>query len=251
MIHIPLEYIGTDPTSAENMINLRYDISSVVDLIKENRAKGNLLQLPDPATLPDPKNTEFAVGLSFIGGEVRYKQYREWGLMDGYTPKPEHADAIKDLDGFGEVDNPVPWRAYRPRPLEAIWATAPFLHNGSVPSIYQLLLPADERDQEFYLGRKEFNPETLGFEVGKFKGAFKFDTALKGNSNLGHEFNDGLCGNGVIGYQIKDKPGYCRQFTEYERLALIEYLKTHNDGKRPDPESAPHCINAEWPNTRG
>ncbi len=251
MIHIPLEYIGTDPTSAENMINYRYDISSVVDLIKKNQEQGSVLRLPDPEKIPDPSNTEFAAGLSFLGGEVRYKQYREWELnqADGYTPKEERIDAVKDLDGFGELDNPVAWRAYRPRPLEAIWATAPYLHNGSVPSIYQLLLPAEDRDSEFYLGRKEFVPSTLGFDVSKFKGGFKFDTSLTGNSNLGHEFNDGLCGDGVIGYELEDNPGYCRQFTEDERMAIIEYLKIHNDGPRPNPESDPHCINMTWPHT--
>ncbi len=253
MIHIPLEYIGTDPTSAENMINYRYDLSSLVELIKENQANGGKLRLPNPQSIPDPKNTEFAAGLAFIGGEVRYKQYREWGLMlaDGYKPQPDREHAVRDLDGFGEVDDPVAWRAYRPRPLEAIWATAPYLHNGSVPSIYQLLLPSDERDQTFYLGRKEFVPETLGFDVSKFKGGFKFDTSIKGNSNLGHEFNDGLCGDGVIGYELKEQPGYCRQFTEHERMAILEYLKIHSDGQRPSPESEPHCINMTWPHANG
>ena len=249
MIHIPLDYIGTDPTSAENMINNTYDLSSVVAAIEQARAKGAKLRLPDPNKIPDPSQTAFGPGLQFLGGEVRYKQYREWGLMDesGYTARSETADLVADLDGFGEHDNPVAWRAYRPRPLEGVWATAPFLHNGSVPSIYQLLLPADQRDSQFYLGRKEYNPQTLGLDVRPFKGAFKFDTQLVGNSNFGHEFNDGLCGDGVIGYELKDRPGYCRQFTEHERQALIEYLKIHSDGERPDPSSTPHCANISWP----
>ena len=249
MIHIPLGYIGTDPTSAENMINYKYDISTLVDQVKEQRAAGSVLRLPDPASIPDPTQTGFAEGLAYIGGEVRYKQYREWGLMepDGYTPKPSEARVVADLDGFGEQDNPVAWRAYRPRPLEGVWATAPFLHNGSVPSIYQMLLPAEERDQVFYLGRKEYDPQTLGIKVDKFKGAFEFDTTVKGNSNLGHEFNDGLCGDGVIGYEVEGRPGYCRQFTEQERLAILEYLKIHSDGARPNPESAPHCSLMTWP----
>lgn len=269
MIHIPLDYIGTDPTSALNMINYNYDISSVYDLVAERQAQGGVLRVPptcdansEPAgCIDDPKNAPFAQGLEFLGGEVRYKQYREWDLLlekgeppmsdkhdtPGYSPRNEKMlEAVADLNGFGERDIPVPWRAYRPRPLEGIWATAPFLHNGSVPSIYQLLLPAEERDAVFYLGRKEFDPKNLGFVVDPFKGAFKFDTSITGNSNLGHEFDDGLCGDGVIGYQIKDRPGYCRQFTERERLAVIEYLKKHTDGKRPDPESKPHCLRSHW-----
>ncbi len=250
MIHIPLDYIGTDATSALNMINYKYDLSILVDNVKKKRAEGSLLRLPDPKAIPDVTKAGFAQGLQYIGGEVRYKQYREWGLMGptGYPPPPsEHAAAVADLDGFGEVDDPVAWRAYRPRPLEGVWTTAPYLHNGSVPSIYQLLLPAEERDATFYVGRKEFDPQTLGINVEKFKGAFMFDTSKTGNSNLGHEFNDGLCGDGVIGYEIKERPGYCRQLTEQERLSILEYLKIHTDGKRPDPESKPHCENMTWP----
>jgi len=249
MIHIPLSYIGTDPTSAMNMINYTYDITPLVDLVKQKRAEGSILRLPNPDTIPDPSKTSFGPGLQYIGGEVRYKQYREWGLIDetGYQAKPGKEDIVADLNGFGEHDNPVAWRAYRPRPLEGVWATAPFLHNGSIPSIYQLLLPADQRDHEFYLGRKEYDPKHLGLKVDKFKGAFKFDTSLTGNSNFGHEFNDGLCGDGVIGYELEDRPGYCRQLTERERMAIIEYLKIHSDGERPSPESTPHCAGVTWP----
>ncbi|MEO0614609.1 MAG: di-heme-cytochrome C peroxidase [Pseudomonadota bacterium] len=261
MIHIPLDYIGTDPTSALNMINLRYDISSIFELANSPEANPILkTNLPptceeapkDPYCLDDPKETPFATGLRYLGGEARLQQYRDWDLMErsGYTPRPEHERGVSDLDGFGEIDNPVAWYAYRPRPLEGIWATAPYLHNGSVPSIYQLLLPAEERDAVFYLGRKEFDPRTLGFEVSKFKGAFEFDTRVTGNSNLGHEFDDGLCGDGVIGFAIPGKPGYCRQFSEGERMAILEYLKVHSDGERPDPGSKPHCINVKWPGYR-
>ncbi|MBT8115394.1 MAG: hypothetical protein KJP04_08435 [Arenicella sp.] len=251
MIHIPLNYIGTDPTSALNMINNKFDLTPLIDLVKKNQEGGEglntVLRLPDPKAIPNPSKTGFAEGLQYIGGEVRWKQYREWNLSTGYEGQVTDENAVADLDGFGELDNPYPWRAYRPRPLEGVWATAPFLHNGSVPSIYQLLLPVEERDEVFYLGRKEYDPEHLGLVVKKFKGAFEFDTSQTGNSNLGHEFNDGLCGDGVIGYAIKDRPGYCRQFNERERMAILEYLKVHSDGQRPNPESEPHCINSSWP----
>lgn len=249
LIHIPLDHIGTDPTSASNMLNNTYDITPVVKQIEQLRANGSFLRLPDPASIPDTTKAGFAEGLAFIGGEVRAKQYRQWGLLekDGYGIVPGKEEQVADLDGFGESDKPENWRAYRPRPLEGVWATAPYLHNGSVPSIFQLLSPAEERDQEFYLGRKEYIPETLGLNVDKFKGAFKYDTGITGNSNLGHEFNDGLCGDGVIGYELADRPGYCRQFTHRERLAVVEYLKIHKDGPRPQPESEPHCSGVQWP----
>ncbi len=249
LIHIPLEHIGTDPTSASNMLNNRYDLTPLIDQIEVLRDNGSFLRLPSKETIPDPTKAGFAEGLSFLGGEVRTKQYREWGLIeqDSYKIVPGKEKIVANLDGFGEVDRPENWRAYRPRPLEGIWATAPYLHNGSVPSIMQLLSPAEDRDQIFYLGRKEFEPETLGINVSKFKGAFKFDTSITGNSNLGHEFNDGLCGDGVIGYELADKPGYCRQLTYRERLALVEYLKIHKDGERPQLASQAQCGNIKWP----
>lgn len=250
VIHIPLEYIGTDPQSALNMINYRYDISSL---------KPNKSQLPRKITwnskkeiwtdwdpgIDDWTKVDFATGLRYIAGQVRFSEYRKMGILEG--PNVVDKPAFEDINGFGEEDNPKAWRAYRPRPLQGIWATAPYLHNGSVPSIYQLLLPADERDQTFYLGRKEFDPLTLGLKVEKYKGAFKFDSSITGNSNLGHEFDDGLCGSGVIGFQIPERPGYCRQFTERERMAVLEYLKIHDDGPRPDPRTEPHCSNSIWP----
>ncbi len=239
VIHIPLEYIGTDPQSALNMINYRYDISSL-------KPETTPMTGWEPGIKEEAwSNIDFATGLRYIGGQVRFSQYGNMGIMEG--PNVLDRAAMEDLNGFGEEDNPYAWRAYRPRPLQGIWATAPYLHNGSVPSIYQLLLPADERDQTFYLGRKEFNPATLGLRVEKYKNAFKFDTTKTGNSNLGHEFDDGLCGSGVIGFQIPERPGFCRQFTERERMALLEYLKIHDDGKRPNPRTAPHCSNSKWP----
>jgi hypothetical protein len=104
---------------------------------------------------------------------------------------------------------------YRARPLAGLWATPPFLHNGSVPNLYQLLLPADQRDKTFYVGSREFDPKNVGYSTAQFDGAFEFRTDQPGNSNLGHEFNN-KPGKGVIGPELSDE----------ERWAIIEYLKT-------------------------
>jgi hypothetical protein len=109
---------------------------------------------------------------------------------------------------------------YRARPLGGLWATPPFLHNGSVPSLYQLLLPVDQRDKSFYLGSREFDPKAVGYQTAEFKGAFKYvvDTPgdpHPGNSNAGHEFSN-TPGKGVVGPALTDP----------ERWAIIEYLKT-------------------------
>ena len=101
--------------------------------------------------------------------------------------------------------------AYKGRALNGIWATAPYLHNGSVPTLYHLLLPEAERPKQFMVGSREFDPKHVGFRyleseygTGKYPG-FRFDTTLKSNSNSGHIYGTTL--------------------TDPERWALVEYLK--------------------------
>jgi hypothetical protein len=94
--------------------------------------------------------------------------------------------------------------AYKARPLNGIWATAPYLHNGSVPSLDELLKPSAKRIKSFRVGSREFDPVNVGFRTDE--GDFDFDTTLPGNSNLGHD--------------------YAREFTDDERKQLIEYLKS-------------------------
>ena len=98
---------------------------------------------------------------------------------------------------------------YKARPLNGIWATPPYLHNGSIPNLHELLLPQSERSSEFYLGSREFDPEKVGYVSTPSDSdvpQFKFDTTLKGNSNQGHEY----------GVDLKDG----------EKSELLEFLKT-------------------------
>ncbi|MCY1286813.1 hypothetical protein D9M70_357920 [compost metagenome] len=106
-------------------------------------------------------------------------------------------------------------RGYKARPLDGIWATPPFLHNGSVPNLFQLLSPLGERAKQFWVGNHEYDPQFAGYRTEEFAGGFLFDTSTTGNSNQGHEFRDGCRSQGVIG----------RGLQPHERLALIEYLK--------------------------
>ena len=103
--------------------------------------------------------------------------------------------------------------AYKARPLTGVWATGPFLHNGSVPTLYDLLLPPDKRPTVFRVGSREFDPNHVGFVTGPAPGNdFVFHVRdaggaiIDGNSNQGHDY-------GASG------------FTEHQRLALLEYLK--------------------------
>lgn len=103
---------------------------------------------------------------------------------------------------------------YKARPLTGIWATPPYLHNGSVPTLYDLLLPEGERPKSFYVGSREYDPVKAGYETAAGpENTFLFETRdgagniIDGNSNAGHDY-----GNAAL--------------TEQERRALVEYLKT-------------------------
>jgi hypothetical protein len=100
---------------------------------------------------------------------------------------------------------------YKSRPLDGIWATAPYLHNGSVPSLDALLRPAAARPTSFSIGVKTFDPVKVGYQTDvpgfpKFNVNNPDGTPIIGNSNAGHEF----------GAKLSDE----------ERGWLLEYLKT-------------------------
>ncbi len=128
---------------------------------------------------------------------------------------PEELHPPKYMDGkFVERGKEVANEtllAYKARPLNGIWATAPFLHNGSVPNLYELLLPAAERSKSFYLGSLEYDTRKVGYVNEYAASAFELDTSLPGNSNAGHEYLKGEYGN--------------EPFTEEEIWALVEYMK--------------------------
>ena len=94
---------------------------------------------------------------------------------------------------FGEKHPVVdPLVGYQAPPLDGIWATAPYLHNGSVPTIYDLLLPARQRPSVFRLGSREYDPVKLGYREDGPRAPqsrdFLFETRYNGNWNSGHEW---------------------------------------------------------------
>jgi hypothetical protein len=135
-----------------------------------------------------------------------------------------------DLHGYREFPlPPPPLGVYKAAPRDGVWATPPFLHNGSVPNLYEMLIPAKERTKKFYVGR-EFDPVRVGLDTSGKSGTFLMDTSLRGNSNAGHSFEDAPRGNGVIG----------PLFTEEQRWALVEYLKSiPEEGGRVTPFGGP------------
>jgi hypothetical protein len=128
--------------------------------------------------------------------------------------KLTEAEAVQ-IHGYREFPLPrPPHEVYKAAPRDGVWATPPFMHNGSVPNLYEMLVPAGERTKKFYIGR-EFDPIKVGLDTGGTTG-FLVDTSQRGNSNVGHSFEDGPLGNGVIGPRLTDE----------QRWALVEYLKS-------------------------
>jgi hypothetical protein len=101
-------------------------------------------------------------------------------------------------------------RSYKARPLNGIWAVAPYFHNGSVRTLMQLLTRDDQREPRFRVGSREFDPKDVGFaNVGSDEDSYLFDTTRPGNSNGGHSGSD-----------------YGTDLSSGDKRALIEYLKS-------------------------
>jgi hypothetical protein len=181
--------------------------------------------------LPNYSSTEMPFAIALMIAVDRASQ--RWMDDHGITDPKKLWGARKNCPNPGPVEQhreagTGPKLYYRARPLNGVWATAPYLHNGSVPSLYWLLKPAAERPTRFCMGARDFDPEQVGFrvvgEVPTCKtGETLFSTTgpggpIAGNSVLGHSFE---------GTQKPYKKGVIgRTLTDDERYQLIEYLKT-------------------------
>jgi hypothetical protein len=87
--------------------------------------------------------------------------------------------------------------------LNGVWARSPYLHNGSVRTMKELLLPAAERAKVFKRGSQDFDTAEMGYADA---GPYVFDTGMRGNSNSGHEYGS--------------------QLSAEQKRELTEYLKT-------------------------
>jgi mono/diheme cytochrome c family protein len=206
---VPIAIVGTDPNTADNIADHRFDLTRLgwtqeeldrLDVRLYGKSSGPL----------DLSSVSSAKGLAYLTAYVEDRAYRDAGI--GPQERAE-------FNGYGLPIGVQELRGYKARPLDGIWATPPFLHNGSVPTLFQLLSPVAERQKTFWVGSREYDPKHAGIRTERFKGGFLFDTSITGNSNRGHEFRAGCRGNGVIG----------RALAPHERWALVEYLKVLGD----------------------
>jgi hypothetical protein len=145
---------------------------------------GSIVEHSFPPTLPDPTS-----------------------LADARLLLPQ----LKSLDGAFHYESGAPVRgSYESRVLRGIWATAPYLHNGSVPNLAELLKPAAQRVAAFQIG-PTYDLDNVGLAVTQsmFPQVLKTTDCTQldsGNSRCGHEFGTSL--------------------SEADKKALLEYLKT-------------------------
>jgi hypothetical protein len=165
---------------------------------------------------PDGKYPNKVIDLEVIGTDPV--------LATGF---PQEAEDEYNRSWFGQErtpeGKPIPARAhrgYQAPPLDGVWATAPYFHNGAVPTLYHVLnskarprlftrsfrTGVEDYDQarvgwKFTRLEKEPDPNLPGIERRKV-----YDTTRPGRANTGHTFGDRL--------------------TDEERTAIIEYLKT-------------------------
>ena len=209
MTVIPTSVVGTDPTTADNIADHRFDLTRL-GWTQNELDSLDVRLYGQPSGPLDLSAVSSAKGLAYITAYVEDRAYRDAGISQA-----ERAQ----FDGFGLPIGVQELRGYKARPLDGIWATPPFLHNGSVPSLFHLLSPVAERPQRFWVGSREYDPNHVGIRIERFDGGFLLDTSITGNSNRGHEFRAGCRGNGVIG----------RALEPHERWALVEYLKVLGD----------------------
>jgi mono/diheme cytochrome c family protein len=129
------------------------------------------------------------------------------------------ADSAMTEAEKAKIDRPmIEWqntKGYVARPLVGVWATAPYLHNASVPTLWDLLNKPQDRPKSFFVGYREFDPEKVGYRSSKDEVPAaiigqppirEFSTTVNGNSNLGHE--------------------YGTELSDADKRALLMYLKT-------------------------
>ena len=202
-IKAQMRAVGTDQLMAENYAMREAD-TGVLAGRYQNLASiytGDVLSTREPLSdLVKHMAIRAAFGQIPLGSRESF----EVALSSGATPAAgrQQPANVAAHQGAGYV--------YKARPLNGIWATAPYLHNGSVPNLWELLKSPDagdastRRSNEFFVGSKQYDPVHVGFRSDQ--GPFRFDTTLPGNSNSGHDFGTDL--------------------EAEQKWALIEYLKT-------------------------
>ncbi len=182
---VPMEEVGTDPKAATNFT--------------ESMSKTGPLEGKKLGFIAGPKFGETARTLDLVVNAMAGSLLNQpINTLKAIIVENHKVPKAENLDTTANV--------YKARPLSGIWAASPYLHNGSVPTLKDMLKIPELRPQTFYVGSREFDPIDVGLYSGEGENSSLFDTSLGGNSNGGHLYGTHL--------------------SEEDKKALLEYLKT-------------------------
>jgi len=228
-VRTPVKEVGTDPMTAWNA-----EFHQAKTLVLEGEkqlilagdkfgAEADAISIPVNGVvgliLKDPK-TALKAGLMPLGDSAKgkVKSLKEYALIHAKSRDAiqQPVDANKPfVDGKLNLTGLV----YKARPLNGIWATAPYMHNGSVANLWETLQKPEDRQTAFWVGNRNFDPKVVGYvneqadTIGQYPSPSSEFNVLdskgdiaKGNSNRGHDFGTDL--------------------TDAEKWQLVEYMKT-------------------------
>ncbi len=191
---VPYQQVGTDPLYMQNLLGRFVQTGPLGDVLFGGRG-----------VVPGAAFFTGAVGATITKGMTDANLTPQQMLAyNGYRfyPKKDPNDPNEKLRTY----SPPSLTGLKAGPLLGIWATAPLLHNASVPNVYELLSQPEERSKVFWTGSDELDTEKLGFVSTEGPGLFRFDTSLPGNRNSGHVYPR-------------------RPLTHDQKMAIIEFLK--------------------------
>ena len=167
-------------------------------------AQGRQLFAAECARCHDSERTGKRVPLGEVGTDGN--RIASWSRKAAKVANRKAAELGVTRSGMVEDE---PLDGYIAVHLDGIWLRAPYLHNGSVPTLVDLLRPQARRPAIFYRGYDVYDTVNVGFQTegaDAERSGTRHDVSRRGNGNAGHEFGTSL--------PVADK------------RALIEYLKT-------------------------
>jgi hypothetical protein len=176
-----------------------FDCALSVDLLASSVVGGLLADGFNRTTLASQEGIRRSGVFRALGRDLESLPHGE-KLEDLTAPGTNHLDDLKAMiknrlsNMYKSQPPAATGAAYESRVLQGIWATAPYLHNGSVPNLWELLTPPAQRKASFMVGSRLFDPKNVGYstETSPFKtGKFVVDPS-NGNGNGGHDFGTGL-----------------------------------------------------------